>query len=358
MPDFRKWVLTLAVAAATPGLAAAGPLEFLKKQFAPRKPAASREAAQSNQKTAEQIAAALRQAKLSGYEMEVTFRDGIATLSGQVRSAGHKAQATQVASRVPGVKRVDNRLTLMESKRSSLIPAMFRRDKDAPRATPSKRSPAKDATAARIEHNQKKAQQIAGALSSAGLSGYDIEIQYQDGVAQLAGTVGDAGQVRQALHTVQRIPGVRSVNNRLQVAGGSSKSGSRGAIRPAAFQPETEPPPAPGAAGPPVVPPPPGYAHGAPVPGPMVLNQPYVPEYAWPSYAAYPNYAQVNYPAQYSASAWPYIGPFYPYPQVPLGWREASLVWDDGYWSLQFSPRTDRWWWFLHPKNWSSRGGW
>jgi hypothetical protein len=79
---------------------------------------------------------------------------------------------------------------------------------------------------------------------------------------------------------------------------------------------------------------------------------PYMPEYAWPATAQYPNSAAVQYPTQYSASAWPYIGPFYPYPQVPLGWRQAQLEWDDGHWYLNFRPRTDKWWWFLHPKNW------
>ncbi len=62
-----------------------------------------------------------------------------------------------------------------------------------------------------------------------------------------------------------------------------------------------------------------------------------MPGYAWPSYASYPNYAAVTYPKQYSPSAWPYIGPFYPYPQVPLGWRKVALEWDDGWWFLDFS---------------------
>ena len=31
-----------------------------------------------------------------------------------------------------------------------------------------------------------------------------------------------------------------------------------------------------------------------------------------------------------------YIGPFYPYPQVPLGWRKVTLEWDDGWWFLDF----------------------
>lgn len=68
-------------------------------------------------------------------------------------------------------------------------------------------------------------------------------------------------------------------------------------------------------------------------------EQPYLPNYAWPGYAAYPNYAAVSYPQQYSPSAFPYIGPFYPYPQVPLGWRKVSLEWDDGWWYLDFTDR-------------------
>lgn len=90
-------------------------------------------------------------------------------------------------------------------------------------------------------------------------------------------------------------------------------------------------------------------AGGAPVPmhyasseigmGAPRYDQPNLPNYAWPTYAAYPNYAAVTYPKQYSPSAWPYIGPFYPYPQVPLGWRKVSLQWDDGLWYLDFTSK-------------------
>ena len=69
---------------------------------------------------------------------------------------------------------------------------------------------------------------------------------------------------------------------------------------------------------------------------PARYDHPTMPGYAWPSYAAYPNYGAVTYPRQYAASAWPYIGPFYPYPQVPLGWRKVTLEWDDGWWYLDF----------------------
>ncbi len=85
---------------------------------------------------------------------------------------------------------------------------------------------------------------------------------------------------------------------------------------------------------------------GQPVPmGPISAvgapryDSPNLPNYAWPGYAAHPNYAALTYPQQYSPSAWPYIGPFYPYPQVPLGWRKVSLEWDDGWWFLDFTDR-------------------
>lgn len=71
-------------------------------------------------------------------------------------------------------------------------------------------------------------------------------------------------------------------------------------------------------------------------PAPARYDQPHMPNYSWPSYAAYPNYAGLTYPKQYSPTAWPYIGPFYPYPQVPLGWRKVSLEWHDGWWMLDF----------------------
>jgi len=93
----------------------------------------------------------------------------------------------------------------------------------------------------------------------------------------------------------------------------------------------------------------PGGGLGAPMPArgmgvgagavPMRGDGPNMPNYAWPSYASSPNVAAVQYPTQYSPTAWPYIGPFYPYPQVPLGWRRVSLEWDDGWWWLDFDER-------------------
>jgi len=74
----------------------------------------------------------------------------------------------------------------------------------------------------------------------------------------------------------------------------------------------------------------------------MRYDEPYMPKKAWPSYASYPNTAAVQYPKRHCASAWPYIGPYYPYPQVPDGWRKVTLEWEDGYWQLDFNDGTKK----------------
>lgn len=74
----------------------------------------------------------------------------------------------------------------------------------------------------------------------------------------------------------------------------------------------------------------------------MRYDEPYMPNKAWPSYASYPNTAAVQYPKRHGAGAWPYIGPYYPYPQVPDGWRRVTLEWHDGYWHLDFDDGTVR----------------
>lgn len=75
---------------------------------------------------------------------------------------------------------------------------------------------------------------------------------------------------------------------------------------------------------------------GPAIPGATQSSSPGYPNYAWPSYAPYPNFSAVGYPTVYPWQAWPNIGPFYPYPEVPLDWRAVTLRWDDGLWWLDF----------------------
>jgi hypothetical protein len=90
-----------------------------------------------------------------------------------------------------------------------------------------------------------------------------------------------------------------------------------------------------------VLPPPSVAAAGAidpmPINGPgpgagLALNPPTMPPYAWPTYSPYNNYSRVAYPNEYPYAAFPYIGPMYPFPKVPLGYRAIKLEWEDGHW--------------------------
>ena len=87
-----------------------------------------------------------------------------------------------------------------------------------------------------------------------------------------------------------------------------------------------------------VPPPPPGDPVVEPLPlgpaGGAAMQSPPLPPYAWPTYAPYPNMSRVGYPTAYPYNAFPYIGPFYPFPKVPLGWRSVTLSWEDGHWWL------------------------
>ena len=195
--------------------------------------------------------------------------------------------------------------------------------------------------------NQQVAQGIANSLAEVGLVGYDVEIRYEDGTATLSGDVSTVDQLRAAGNAASRVKGVNNVDNRLQVQGPVART---------AFAPNRP-------AGNPVTPasmtmPAAMMGAGAMQPAPTAIasagnySNPNLPSHAWPAYAQYPNSAAIQYPKQYSPSAFPYIGPFYPYPQVPLGWREVSLQWDDGHWQLDFEKKHDAWYWLWNPKNW------
>lgn len=239
--------------------------------------------------------------------------------------------------------------------------------------------------------NQEVAGQIAAALKDSGqLHGYKVGVKFQDGTAWLKGQVANREQMQAAMQVVFAVPGVTRVVNQLTVASEDSAAGAAAkeetpkkadrlvtnfaptstpqvattglqeptmapksertatqASAESAIPPAPKPPkpiPMPYAQAPlPMASGQPGPQTPVAIPAgqaPIRYDQPNVPNYAWPSYAAYPNYAAVTYPKQYSPTAWPYIGPFYPYPQVPLGWRKVALEWHDGWWALDFDDGT------------------
>ena len=309
MPSLKTWMGAVGLMAVTPMLTFAGPFSFGKKaenkedvfldQQAEEAPAAPAAPKLSNQQVADAIKKALTNARLNtrGNDISIDFKQGKAVLSGSVTSRQSLETALQVTSSVRGVEEVENRLKITQAQ------PQVAQAQPRPTQTPTSRNAVRPA---------------AGIASRGGLQ----RASYQDGAQE--GAIPPAAPVAPvAPPPPGMVPGMAPPPG-MPYPGG----------------PAPYPPAAMGA---------PGYGMNAPG---VVYDQPNLPNHAYPAYSAYPNYASVTYPKQYSASAWPYIGPFYPYPQVPLGWRKAQLEWDDGYWQLNFRPRTDRWWWFLDYHNW------
>lgn len=193
-------------------------------------------------------------------------------------------------------------------------------------------APAQSPQPAKVS-NQQLANTVAAALEKSGnLHGYSIDITCKDGVVELSGKVSDEPQRSAVISTVLTMPGVKSVIDGMATA----------MLQPVhPVQALTEgPPAAPILGGPAALPPPPNAAPVIdPIPlgqpgasSPYELNAPKMPPYAWSSYAPYNNYSRVAYPTNYPYNAFPFIGPFYPFPKVPLGWRSVTLEWQDGHW--------------------------
>ena len=214
---------------------------------------------------------------------------------------------------------------------------------------------------------------LTGAKEAGQLRGFGVDVKSQNGVVQLVGRASSEAQRNTIIALAEGVEGVTGVRQNISVPKAApampkpvfaAQEVEANSLAPVAVDPVVRPAresaaPSVAVAAMPVASeeapitrtvanfaPAPGPVAGQPVPmaavpapGTPRYDTPNLPNYAWPGYAAHPNYAQVTYPTQYSPSAWPFIGPFYPYPQVPLGWRRVSLEWDDGWWFLDFSDR-------------------
>jgi len=181
--------------------------------------------------------------------------------------------------------------------------------------------------------NQKLAEKVAKELAS--LPGTaDVKVMTEGGTVTLIGTCKEDAHKAGILQAVRVVDGVSLVRDGLKVESAAPsipaqmptlkqtqaiEGGPRLIAAPSAVPPGGDPM---------VEPLPLGPAGGA------MGGAPPLPPYAWPTYAPYPNMSRVAYPSAYPYNAFPYIGPFYPFPKVPLGWRSATLSWEDGHWWL------------------------
>lgn len=182
--------------------------------------------------------------------------------------------------------------------------------------------------ASALNPNQILADNVAFRLRAINLAdGADIAITAQDGMVTLEGTAKDAAQKEKIIREVRNIAGVIVVRDGIRAAGIVQVQDFGAApVAPMPLAPFGPPP-----GGGPVIEPAPLGVPGQFSPD---MQAPNLPPYAWPTYAPYNNLSRVAYPQAYPYNAFPFIGPYYPFPKVPLGWRKVTLEWEDGHWYL------------------------
>jgi hypothetical protein len=196
-------------------------------------------------------------------------------------------------------------------------------------------------TTAPLSVNQKLADTIAEQLGGITETS-ELTITAQDGVVTLSGVVRNDAHKHKIIREVELIPGVAMIRDGLSVSAELTPAqitDAPAAMPPSArqilpsFGPVVQAP---------TVAIPPGDVNASPVIEPVPvgpsgigvagLAAPPLPPHAWPTYAPYNNLSRVAYPQAYPYNAFPFIGPFYPFPKVPLGWRSVLLEWEDGHW--------------------------
>lgn len=314
-------------------------------------------AAADNVEFSQSIATALRESgRLVDYSIGVVSEDGVVQLDGRVANKDQQAQAIEMTKSMPGVTKVVNNLQIKPSAKSAKGAKMKLGGDAADKSSsvrmasyPDESTPATSSGGSDLASKLKSGRNTSAASAAAKKAASQ---QQQAAMAQqmalqqqmqqqgmpkgmprplppaMAAQAKAAGRVQRMSMNPDCPPGgIGGAAMGMGAGAAGMAMGAAGAAMGAG-----------GGMG--------GGGMGSPMPmnvpavsggvRPAGYDQPYMPNHAWPSYAAYPNYAAVTYPRQYSPTAWPYIGPFYPYPQVPLGWRKVTLEWDDGWWMLNF----------------------
>lgn len=176
------------------------------------------ELTERNQQLAEEVADALRAAPVKGRDIEIETQDGIVKLTGRIVNAAQKDHVTSVLSQITGVVQVDNQLVVMQ-------PAAVENRIDQAASTTTEVRPAKGSevppgiTHTKIRHgvtNQVVTYEVSVQLANARLSGYDIEVRYERGVARLQGTVSQEDDIQRVTSLATAVPGVLAIDNQIQ----------------------------------------------------------------------------------------------------------------------------------------------
>lgn len=136
---------------------------------------------------------------LNPFDLDVSVNDGVVTLRGTVDSSVEKDLATELARGVEGVTAVDNQLAVKSGS------AGVSRDDDLMQ---------------RVNDANLTAKVKSQLLWNANTQGMRIDVDTDDGVVTLRGTVASAAEAELAAQIARNTSGVRSVQNALEVEAG------------------------------------------------------------------------------------------------------------------------------------------
>jgi BON domain len=206
--------------------------------------------------------------------------------------------------------------------------------------TTNAQSRSKPASPSKVNVHQELANNVAALLGKSSVSdGAKVSVTAANGVVTITGEVLSQRQAQSLVDLAYTYPGVAKVETSFRMSSPYASVKPAQNVKPVQAKETIAPPMAF-----------PGINTTDPLPlvQPAVpaydMTGPRMPPYAWPTYAPYPNMSRVAYPESYPYNAFPFIGPYYPFPKVPPGWRSVKLEWEDGHWYLgRLSTPHDYW---------------
>jgi hyperosmotically inducible protein len=163
------------------------------------------------------------QPTLKNQAIDINVTDKIVTLTGYVQTAARKASATRAAN-VAGVSKVDNRLVVDVSKGKDMDDKMVdatktgaKKTEDAAKVVGEKTKDAAMATGANITDAAINTMIHTKMLNEDTLKGSDINVDVNNHIVTLKGTVASAAGKARAEQIARTTDGVKSVNNVLMV---------------------------------------------------------------------------------------------------------------------------------------------
>jgi hyperosmotically inducible protein len=163
------------------------------------------------------------QPTLKDQNIDIKVTDKVVTLTGYVQTSARKSAAARAAN-VPGVVRVDNQLVVDPKKAKELDDKMADAGKTAAQKTESgvktageKTKEAASATGNAITDAMINTKIHAKMMDEATLKGSDINVDVNEHMVTLKGTVASAAGKARAEEIARTTDGVRSVNNMLTV---------------------------------------------------------------------------------------------------------------------------------------------